>query len=173
MSGRWGDELTESTLRSDYRDIRRGSYSRCWLSRCTCGWWPGGPPGSNSVTLLEPLWLLLAVPLFAVLLRYPLPGRLPNGLRGDASSRFWRWPSAAIRFPSRAGTVVVVVDRSRSMPAGSDADYKELIDLLHASMGSNDQLAVVSFGQTVAVGQRSRATSSPASPTKSARTAPR
>ncbi len=104
------------------------------------------------MTLLEPLWLLLAVPLFAALLRYPLSGRLLNGLRAATILlAVLAIAGLAVRLPSRAGTVVVVVDRSRSMPAGSDADHKELIDLLHGAMGSSDQLAVVSFGQTVAV----------------------
>jgi Mg-chelatase subunit ChlD len=104
------------------------------------------------VTLLEPLWLLLAVPLLAVLVRYPLPGRLLNGLRVVAILlAVCSLAGLGLRLPSRAGTVVVVVDRSRSMPAGSDTDHKELIDLLHTAMGSSDKLAVVSFGQTVAV----------------------
>ena len=104
------------------------------------------------MTLLEPLWLLLAVPLLAALVRYPLPGRLLNGLRvAIVLLTIAALAGLALRFPSRAGTVVVVVDRSRSMPAGSDADHKELIDLLHSAMGSNDRLAVVSFGETVVV----------------------
>jgi Mg-chelatase subunit ChlD len=104
------------------------------------------------VTLLEPLWLLLALPLFAVLLKYPLPGRLLNTLRAATILlAVLAIAGLAVRFPSRAGTVVVVVDRSRSMPAGSDADHKELIDLLHGAMGSGDQFAVVGFGETVAV----------------------
>ncbi len=104
------------------------------------------------MTLLEPLWLLLAIPLLAALLRYPLPGRFLNGLRvATILLLVLALAGAALRFPSRAGTVVVVVDRSRSMPAGSDADHKELIDLLHGAMGSSDRLAVVSFGETVAV----------------------
>ncbi|HEY3787687.1 MAG TPA: VWA domain-containing protein, partial [Urbifossiella sp.] len=106
------------------------------------------------MTLLEPLWLILALPLLAALLRFPLPGRLLNGLRAAAILlTLFAIAGLALRFPSRAGTVVVVVDRSRSMPAGSDADHKELIDLLHSSMGSGDRIAVVSFGQSVAVEQ--------------------
>jgi len=113
---------------------------------------PNALPGSAPVTLLEPLWVLLAVPLLAVLFRYPLPGRWPCGLRvATIVLIVFAIAGAALRLPSRAGTVVVVVDRSRSMPAGSDADHKELIDLLHSAMGSGDELAVVSFGQSVAV----------------------
>src|SRR4051794_27736293 len=55
------------------------------------------------------------------------------------------------RLPSRAGTVVVVADRSASMPPGSEAAQKEAVDLLQAGMGPLDQLAVVSFGQTTAL----------------------
>jgi len=115
---------------------------------------PEAGHGSNTVTLLEPLWLLLALPLLAALLRYPLSGRLQNALRvATILLTVFAIAGVAIRFPSRTGTVVVVVDRSRSMPAGSDTDHKELIDLLHSATGSNDRLAVVSFGQTVAVEQ--------------------
>ncbi len=104
------------------------------------------------MTLLEPLWLLLALPLLVALVRYPLPGRLLNGLRVAAILlTVLALAGVGLRFPSRAGTVVVVADRSRSMPSGSDADHKELIDLLHSTIGSGDRLAVVSFGQTVAV----------------------
>jgi len=104
------------------------------------------------VTLLEPIWLLLALPLLAALLRYPLSGRLLNSLRAATILlTVFALAGLAIRLPSRAGTVVVVVDRSRSMPPGSDADHKELIDLLHSAMGSNDRLAVVSFGQSVVI----------------------
>jgi Mg-chelatase subunit ChlD len=104
------------------------------------------------VTILEPLWLLLALPLFAALLRYPLPSRFLNGLRAATIVLIVAaLAGLAASLPSRAGTVVVVADRSRSMPAGSDADHKELIDLLHAAMGPGDRLAVVSFGETVGV----------------------
>ena len=104
------------------------------------------------MTLLDPVWLVLALPLFAALWRFPLPSRLTNGLRAAATlCVLLAVAGLAVKLPSRAGTVVVVADRSRSMPPGSDAAHKELIDLLHAAMGRGDRLAVVSFGQTVAV----------------------
>lgn len=59
----------------------------------------------------------------------------------------------AIRLPDRAGTVIVVADRSESMPLDSDASEKEIIALLHKSMGSRDQLGVVSFGRQASVEQ--------------------
>jgi Mg-chelatase subunit ChlD len=104
------------------------------------------------MTLRDPLWMLLALPLLAGLLRFPFPSRLLNGLR--LAFILLLVAAAAgleIRLPSRAGTLVVVVDRSRSMPPGSDASHKELIDLLQASMHAEDRLAVVSFGQSASV----------------------
>ena len=59
----------------------------------------------------------------------------------------------AIKLPDRAGTVVVVADRSESMPQNSDASEKEIIGLLHKSMGPRDQLGVVAFGREAIVEQ--------------------
>ena len=60
---------------------------------------------------------------------------------------------AALRLPSRVGTVVVVADRSLSMPPGSEAAEREIIDLLYSGMAADDRLAVVGFGQKAAVEQ--------------------
>lgn len=104
------------------------------------------------MTLLAPVWLVLALPLAAALWRFRQPTRLLTALRGAALLLvLLALAGLAVRLPSRGGTVVVVADRSRSMPAGSDAAHKELIDLLAAGAGAHDRLAVVSFGQTVAV----------------------
>jgi Mg-chelatase subunit ChlD len=53
----------------------------------------------------------------------------------------------SVRLPSRRGTVVVVADRSNSMPPDADIKQKEAIDLIQSEMASGDKLAVVSFGQ--------------------------
>jgi Mg-chelatase subunit ChlD len=104
------------------------------------------------VKLLEPLWLLLAIPLLTVLWRFPLSSRLQNILRSAAILlSLLAVAGLSLRLPSRAGTVVVVADRSLSMPDGSAASQKEAIDLLHGAMGPKDRLAVVSFGETAAV----------------------
>lgn len=55
--------------------------------------------------------------------------------------------------PERAGTVVVVADRSASMPGDAAARQLEMIGLLHGSMSPADRLAVVSFGERVALEQ--------------------
>ena len=54
----------------------------------------------------------------------------------------------AIKLPSHAGTIVVLADRSDSMPPGSDESHKEAINLIRSSMSSDQQLAVVSFGRS-------------------------
>jgi Mg-chelatase subunit ChlD len=59
----------------------------------------------------------------------------------------------AIRLPSRAGTIVVVADRSQSMPPDSEAKQKEAIDLIQGTMRSDSNLAVVSFGRVAAIEQ--------------------
>jgi Mg-chelatase subunit ChlD len=104
------------------------------------------------LTLLQPIWLFLLIPLGAALWRWPLPSRLLVGLRiAGLLLLVAALSGLAWRLPSRAGTVVVVADRSLSMPPGSEAAQKEVIDLVQAAMGSEDRLAVVSFGQTTAI----------------------
>ncbi len=104
------------------------------------------------ITLLNPIWLALAIPLFAAWWLWKL------------SSRFLRMTrlailllillalcGLAIRLPSRTGAIVVVADRSLSMPTGSETSQKEAIDLIQRAMSADDKLAVVSFGQKAAV----------------------
>ncbi len=49
--------------------------------------------------------------------------------------------------------VVVVVDRSRSMPAGADANIRELMQTLNNGKGTGDRLGIVTVGSTAAVEQ--------------------
>jgi hypothetical protein len=102
----------------------------------------------------QPAWLLLLIPLAVAWFAWPLPGR---GLRVARALTFLLVILAlarfAIRLPDRAGSVIVVADRSESMPKSAAASEKEIIDLLHKSMGSRDLLGVVSFGSAAAVEQ--------------------
>ena len=105
-------------------------------------------------TLFQPVWLLLLIPLAAAWLAWPLPAR---GLKILRALIFifvvLALAQLAIKLPDRAGTVVVVADRSESMPQNSDASEKEIIGLLHKSMGPRDQLGVVAFGREAIVEQ--------------------
>jgi Mg-chelatase subunit ChlD len=105
-------------------------------------------------TFFQPVWLLLFIPLAAACFAWPLPNRLLNAIRIVTFVLIvFALAQLAIRLPDRAGTVIVVADRSESMPRDSDASEKEIIALLHKSMGPRDQLGVVSFGREAAVEQ--------------------
>jgi Mg-chelatase subunit ChlD len=106
------------------------------------------------VVLFQPIWLLLLVPLGAAWIAWPLPQRNLKIVRAIVLiAVVLALAQLAIRLPDRAGTVVVVADRSESMPAKSDDSEKEIIGLLHKSMGPRDQLGVVAFGRDAIVEQ--------------------
>src|SRR5262249_25788869 len=102
--------------------------------------------------LLHPIWLFLAIPLALSLWLWRMPSRVLLVFRA-LTSLFLRpaLGGAVVRLPSQAGPIVVVADRSQSMPKGSTADQKGVIELLRKGMGPEDRLAVVSFGRTAAV----------------------
>ena len=101
---------------------------------------------------LNPAWLLLAVPIAVVLWSWRLHSRLLQVLR--AVVLFLLVVALAfpvLKLPSRVGTVVVVADRSLSMPPDSDLRQKEAIELLQNASGAGDRLAVVAFGRRCAI----------------------
>ncbi|PYP88586.1 MAG: hypothetical protein DMF61_05210 [Blastocatellia bacterium AA13] len=94
-------------------------------------------------------WLILAIPVGAGLWFWKLPMPLLRGLRITAVVMILlAMCGIAVTLPGRAGTVVVIADRSDSMPPGSDAAHKEAINLIRGAIGSDQQLAVVSFGRS-------------------------
>jgi Mg-chelatase subunit ChlD len=102
----------------------------------------------------HPVWLLLAIPLGVSLLIWRIPRRQLLSLRvGVLILILLALAGFSIELPSRAGMVLVVADRSRSMPPGSDVTQKETIDLIQAAARGDQQLAVISFGETVALEQ--------------------
>lgn len=105
-------------------------------------------------TFFQPVWLLLLVPLAAAWFAWPLPNRGLNILRATVFLLIvLALAELALKLPDRAGTVIVVADRSESMPQDSDASEKEIIGLLHKAMGPRDQLGVVAFGRDAVVEQ--------------------
>jgi Mg-chelatase subunit ChlD len=122
----------------------------------TLTWLRGGAgefwAGLSSLTLLSPIWLFLLIPVGLALCLWRPPTRLLLAIRClSVLLVVLALAGLAVQLPSRAGTVVVVVDRSLSMPPGSDASAKEIAGLIHSSMAGDDRLAVVAFGQQVAV----------------------
>ncbi len=101
---------------------------------------------------LHPIYLLLAVPLAMSLLAWGFRTRWLLLLRiGTLLFVVMALAGLTVRLPSRAGTVVVVADRSLSMPNDADGQQKEAITLLYDTLGPDDRLAVVSFGRASAV----------------------
>ena len=79
----------------------------------------------------QPVWLALLIPLGIVWALWPMPTRLLRGLRAVVlAALVLAMAQPAIKLPDRAGTVVVVADRSDSMPAGAGAAAKEAVDLI-------------------------------------------
>ena len=102
----------------------------------------------------QPIWLFLLIPLVLSIWLWRLPTRLLMGLRiVSLLLVILALADLAMRLPSRAGTVIVLADRSLSMPADSEAAHKLAIDLIQKKMGADDRLGVVSFGRTAAVDQ--------------------
>jgi Mg-chelatase subunit ChlD len=112
----------------------------------------GGWSALSSVTLLSPFWLILLLPLGLSLWLWRPPTRFLFGVRlVSVALVVLALAGLALRLPSRAGTVVVVADRSLSMPDGSEAAAREAIELIGSAMGNDDRIGVVSFGQQVAI----------------------
>ena len=104
------------------------------------------------MTLLEPIWIVLAIPLGLALWRWPPPTRWRRGLRLTMTALLvLALCRPSVELPRRGGLLVVVADRSASMPDGATANQQEIIDLLESSRGALDRLAVVSFGAAPAV----------------------
>ena len=104
------------------------------------------------MSLAEPLWLLLLIPAGLLWWRWPAPTRLLRALRLALLLLLVAGLAGpALRLPDRAGTVVVVADRSRSMPDRARAAQREAIELIQGQMGARDRLGVVAFGERVAV----------------------
>ncbi|MBN1918359.1 MAG: VWA domain-containing protein [Verrucomicrobia bacterium] len=104
------------------------------------------------MVLEYPVWLVLAIPLAIAVQVWRLPSRLLQALRLIVIALIVvAMSSPAVKLPSREGTIVVVADRSLSMPPGSDEIMAETINLIHNGMAGEDRLAVVSFGDSAVI----------------------
>lgn len=106
---------------------------------------------------LDPIWLLLLFPLAWALGAWRPPSRWLLGLRALG----WLALLLALcrpvaQLPSRGGTVVLVADRSASMPDDEAARHEEALALLSRARpqgGGGFRLGVVTFGAAALVEQ--------------------
>jgi uncharacterized membrane protein len=106
------------------------------------------------MTLAEPFWLILLIPLAMALWLWRMPSRLLLDLRlAVLVALLLAVCGLSVRLPARSGSVVLVCDRSLSMPPDAHALEKEAADLLDKTRGDADKLAVVSFAQRAEIEQ--------------------
>ena len=95
----------------------------------------------------QPIWLLLLLPLVATFFIWRIPSRLLTALRVLLVVLLvLAMTQPQLLLPTRSGTIVILADRSRSMPTNAEEQQLQTIELLMRQMGRRDQLAVVSFG---------------------------
>lgn len=98
--------------------------------------------------LQDPVWLLLIIPFTVLLWVARLPSRLLQVLRVIAVVLLiLALCGPAIVLPSHHGTVVIVADRSASMPPDKDIRHQEVTQLIQGKMSPQDRLGIVSFGE--------------------------
>lgn len=104
------------------------------------------------MSFVAPQALLLLIPLGLLLWRTgKLPGP-PMWLRGGlVVALVLALAQPEWKLQSDGSDLVVIVDRSRSMPPGSLDQMTELIHLLEAERRTGDRLGVISFGREVRV----------------------
>ncbi len=103
---------------------------------------------------LRPIWFLLLLPFLALHLARPLPTRWLAALRALVIlGLVCGLARPALRLPSRHGTLVVLADRSASMPPGASRIEQRLIARITRAMTSSDRLGVVAFGARAVVEQ--------------------
>ena len=107
------------------------------------------------IVFQQPIWLLLLLPLTAVLFIWRIPSRLLTVLRAILIVLLVAaMTQPQLILPTRAGTIVVLADRSRSMPGNSEEMQLQAIELLMRQMGERDRLAIVSFGANAVIDRR-------------------
>ena len=100
----------------------------------------------------QPLWLLLALPLAVAFWFWRTAALSTQVLRGLlAVVVLLALAGLYLRKEAQGGLLVAVLDRSASMPEGTDARQQEVLNLLSRSMRSGDRLGVVGFGEGGAV----------------------
>jgi len=95
----------------------------------------------------QPVWFLLLLPLLCAWVTWKIPSRFLTGLRIAFTLLIViAMCGPMLLLPTRSGTVVAVVDLSRSMPPLSRDESIRAINLMVEHAGIDDKIGVVSFG---------------------------
>ena len=95
----------------------------------------------------NPVWFLLLIPLLCAWVTWKIPSRLLTGMRVAFTLLILiAMCGPMLLVPTRSGTVVAVVDLSRSMPPLSRDESVRAINLMIEHAGIDDKIGVVSFG---------------------------
>ncbi len=99
------------------------------------------------MSFLWPVAWLLILPLAAFLFWRPFRLSRLNVLRMFLYVMLvFAFSGPVVEWPDRAGTLMIVVDRSRSMPEHAKRDAESMIRRLAAAMPADSRFGVVSFG---------------------------
>ena len=91
----------------------------------------------------SPIWFLLLLPLVAALFLWRLPTRGLNIVRLVILLLLvFAMAQPAIKLKDQQGTVVVLIDRSESMPHQATDDQLEILKSIHGEMGPEDRLVI-------------------------------
>ncbi|MCL2349720.1 MAG: VWA domain-containing protein [Planctomycetaceae bacterium] len=100
----------------------------------------------------QPIWFLLLIPMLVTMFVWQMPSRFMTVLRGLLLFLIiLTMTQPQLLIPMRSGTLVIVADRSCSMPNDVEESQIKTIGILMDQMGRQDRLAVVSFGVNAAV----------------------
>ena len=103
----------------------------------------------NHIIIWQPAAFLILLPLLALFTMRRLPSRIQNFLRVLTYCMIAAaMGGVSVRLPERAGTLVVLADRSRSMPEGSRQEMDALIHRLEKSAPDGSKLSVISFAES-------------------------
>ncbi|MDR2116606.1 MAG: VWA domain-containing protein [Planctomycetaceae bacterium] len=95
----------------------------------------------------QPIWFFLLIPIACSLYFWRIPTQLLIVLRfAILLLVVLAMTQPMLKLPARSGTIIVVADRSRSMPTGSATAQKHAVNLLLNHIGKENRLGVVSFG---------------------------
>ena len=104
------------------------------------------------MTLLNPVWLLMLIPLAVLWRLIPLSSRLLRTIRALLLIvLILALCGPAIVLPDRDGAVVVIADRSASMPDDALQRQTDAISLIQDARPSNSRLSVITFAQDAAI----------------------